>query len=593
MTQVDVSRALFTVESAIAGKYVDRDIPAPRTHDRGDWPPDYVQVHAWRSMMVARFKEDPRELDNAVAYYSVPTAERCVAFINHWCNTFDPRLVGTGVSPYMPMILFRRQEDFVHFTFDCMENNANGLVEKSRDMGATWTAIDVTAWLWRFHAGSIIGWGSNKKEQVDVIGNPKSIFEKIRMLLRSVEPVLMPELVTGVHLKQYTCSNPDNGSVIDGEIGSEIGRGGRSRVYFVDEAAHLEHPEEVEASLSENTRCRIDISSVSGPGTVFHRKRTAGREWRPGEPVRRDVANVFVMDWTDHPGKTREWYEERRDYFQAQGTPAVTARELDRDYMAAAEGIIIKYEWVKASVDAHHALGFDDEGGWWGGLDVADEGVDVNALVRGKGSVVKRASEWGDRDPGATARRAFTLCKETLPIKLMYDCIGLGTNVKSEFNRLTTDEDEAVREQFRWMDVVPWSAGAAVVDKMKRVISGDEQSPLNKDFFANFKAQAWWNVGRFFYRTWRAVTLGEEYPPEQLISIDSSEISEEVLAKLMRELSQAVMTQDARLKLTVDKAPDGAKSPNLGDALIMGKFPARVVGGTRPALFGPKVYASS
>ena len=586
MSQVDVSQALYTLDAAIAGHHVDLDVSAPVTLDREEWPPDYAQVHAWRRMMAARFREDAGELDDAVAYYSLLDAQSCIDFINHWCDTYDPRLVGTGRSPFMPMIMFRRQEEFVRFIFDCMEAGASGLVEKSRDMGATWTAIDVTAWMWRFQPGSVVGWGSNKREQVDVLGNPKSIFEKIRMLLRSIDSVIMPELVEGVHLKQYTCRNPDNGAVIDGEIGENIGRGGRSRVYFVDEAAHLKHPEEVEASLSENTRCRIDISSVSGPGTVFHRKRDAGLEWRAGQPVRRDVANVFVMDWTDHPEKTREWYEERRTYYTNQGTLAVVAREIDRDYTAASEGIIIQYDWAAAAVNAHEVLGFDDDGGWWGGLDLADEGVDKNALVRGRGRVVKLAEEMNERDPGVIARRTFRLCNVTRPIRIDYDSGGgFGGTVKSEFNRLALDADV----DMSWLTLMPWNAGARVVDPGERINKGDKQSPTNKDFFSNFKAQAWWNVAQMFYKTFRAVTEGDVYDSNELISIDPSGMSEEVLAKLLRELSQATMESDARLKLRVEKKPKGAKSPNLADALVTGRFPTPSRG-TRPSLFGAKVF---
>jgi hypothetical protein len=78
----------------------------------------------------------------------------------------------------------------------------------------------------------VAGWGSNKAEQVDVLGNPKSIFEKLRMLIRALPDCLRPSAVDGIDLKQHTCRNPDNGAVIDGEIGKNIGRGGRSRREF-------------------------------------------------------------------------------------------------------------------------------------------------------------------------------------------------------------------------------------------------------------------------------------------------------------------------------------------------------------------------
>lgn len=592
---VDVSEALYAVEAAIAGSLIRQDIPPPRTLERGEWPPDYQRVLAWRAQQMARFEEDPDLLESARAWYAGRDlalasagadawAERTTAYINHWCDTYDPRLAGTGRSPRMPFVLFARQEELIRFIYACMMNDAPGLIEKSRDMGATWVAGAFSVKEWTFSPGFVTGWGSNKAEQVDVLGNPKSIFEKLRMLIRGTPVGFRPRS----ELKQHTCRNSENGAVIDGEIGDSIGRGGRSRVYFVDEAAHLEHPEAVEASLSENTRCRIDISSVSLPGTVFHSKRIAGREWAPGDRVVRDRANVFVMDWSDHPEKTREWYAERRAYFVSQGTPAVVAREIDRDYMGAHQGIIIQREWVEASVDAHKKLAdFDESGGWWGGLDLADAGPgaerDKNALVRGQGVVVRFAEELDDRDPGAVARRAFRACRETSPILLQYDASGgFGGSVKSEFNRLGIDEEVDVT----WLRLSPWRAAASVKDPGLPILRNDRQAPTNKNFFANFKAQAWWNVARMFYRTFQAVRGEVDHPSSLLISLDSESIGPDMLIKLMRELCQATMGQDTKLKLVVDKAPEGTKSPNLADALIMGRFPAQQ--GMVP-MFGPKI----
>lgn len=604
---VDVTQALYSVEAAIAGRLARQDLPIPRTLDRDEWPPDYARVLAWRQQKLAQFEADASLLKSAKAWYAgddlrksrcadpAAWAARCEAWINHWVDTYDPRLIGMGRSPRVPFILFRRQAEMIHFIYACMLGDATGMIEKSRDMGATWGAGALSVKEWLYQDGFVGGWGSNKAEQVDVLDNPKSIFEKLRMMIRGIPACFRPDLGPS-DLKQHTCRNPKNGSVIDGEIGRSIGRGGRSRIYFVDEAAHLEHPESVEASLSENTRCRIDISSVSSPGTVFYRKRQAGREWSPGDAVVRDRSNVFVMDWSDHPEKTPEWYSSRRSYFESQGTPSVVAREIDRDYMGAVEGIIIPYAHVEAAVDAHRRLGFDDSGGWWGGLDVADGGVDTNALVRGRGVVVKRASEWGERDPGVTARRAFRECRETSPIVLQYDCIGIGTNVKSEFNRITQDEGVDVR----WLTLVAWAANGKVLDPGEPVIRNDRSSPTNNNYFENFKSQAWWNVARMFYRTWRMIQALEgkledgedaDFPPDQLISLDSSSIPQAVLSKLMRELSQATAGQSARLKLLVNKAPEGAKSPNLADALVMGRFPARSRFPERVGMFGPKILA--
>jgi hypothetical protein len=96
---------------------------------------------------------------------------------------------------------------------------------------------------------------------------------------------------------------------------------------------------------------------------------------------------------------------------------------------------------------------------------------------------------------------------------------------------------------------------------------GDTNSPKNRDFYANLKAQAWWELRRRFERTYRAVNDPEfTWNVDELISIPSSI---PLLRKIEKELSQPTAGQGARLKMVVDKKPDGARSPNLADAIVM------------------------
>jgi hypothetical protein len=208
----------------------------------------------------------------------------------------------------MPFVLFKRQRQLIRFFRACVDNEANGLVEKSRDMGATWCAVSFAVWLWLFRPGASVGFGSRKAQLVDRIGDVDSIFEKLRLLLRALPLEFRPSSYDAAYMKLV---NNDNGATITGESGDEIGRGGRKLVYVVDEAAHLEHPESIEAALSENTRVRIDISSVNGVGNVFYRRREASVDWEPKTKVEKGKTYAFVLDWRDHPEKTEAWYKAR------------------------------------------------------------------------------------------------------------------------------------------------------------------------------------------------------------------------------------------------------------------------------------------
>jgi len=542
------------------------------------WPPDYVSVLAWRQQQILRLRSDPSLIVGALEYYK----DRPVDFINHWCTTYDPRLAISGRPPTMPFILYQRQEEFIEFVVEaCLRPQENGLSEKTREVGATWLCCGISTWLWRYWRGASIGWGSREQDLVDKIGDPDAIFEKMRIIIRNWPPEFLPRGFSVANDMSFMrIVNPENDATITGDIGDNIGRGGRKLIYFFDEAAHVTHPEMAEAALSETTRCRIDISSVDKPGNVFHRRREAGVDWYPGADIPRGKTRVFVFDWRDHPEKTQEWYDLKKKRAEEEGLTTVFAREIDRDYFATQEGVVIKRAWVQAAIDAHIKLGFEETGRWCTALDVADaEEGDTNAWTGRQGVILREAEEWGARDPGVTARRAFQLSGAHLPCELRYDVIGLGTNVRSEGNRL--QDEEAMPRGLR---LIPWHAGASVVDPNKPIVQSDgrdprEKLPTNEEFFANLKAQAWFNVARRFERTWRAVNDPNfRWQVEDLISIDSRI---PLLRKIEKELCQVTMGQGARLKQVVNKKPDGMPSPNVGDSVIMNYFPLSFPGAVK------------
>lgn len=545
-------------------------LPFPKTTNV--WPIDYEAVYAWRAHQLRRIEADPSVAEKLKAYYSTRPEE----FINHWCDTYDPRNVGVpGKLVHMPFILFDRQALFLKFLIKLLKGDAPGLVEKCRDMGATYVAIGLAVWMWVFWPAVAIGFGSATGDKVDKKGDMSTLFEKVRMMIQRLPAFLQPQgFNVRVNLLHQRILNPQTGSAIIGEIGPQIGRGGRTRFYVVDEAAHLEHPEEVDAALSENTRCRVDISSVSGPGTPFHLAREAGVEWEdPEQPVEKYTTNVFIMDWRHHPGKGQEWYNGRKKFYRDRGASHIFAQEVDRDYRASVGGAVIPSEWLDACQDAHIKLGFDDTGKNRAGLDLADGGIDKNALCRAKGSIVKKLYEWSAEDTGLTTRHAVRECTGDVPLELQYDSLGVGSGCKSEANRLMADGLMP-----RGLILVAWAASGAVLDPHGHTLKlangqPDKQSPKNKDHYGNLKAQAWWAMRMRVWNTYRAITEGIEFDPGDLISFDTESIGTKMLIKLMQELAQAKMDTDSRLRNIVEKQPENTKSPNLADATIMAYWP--------------------
>lgn len=526
------------------------------------WKINYSEIFANRSKQFYLLMRNYNLLDGATHLYKNDP----IRFINDWCVTYDPRNSGSNIPTLMPFILFDKQKEFIKFILACLKDGESGLVEKCRDMGATWVCCCVSVWLWLFEEGSSIGWGSRKEVLVDRIGDPDSIFEKIRMIIRYLPNFFLPEgFDQKKHFSYMKIINNKNGSTITGEAGDNLGRGGRKLIYFVDESAHLIHPELIEAALSHNTKTRIDISSVNGTGNVFYRKRKSGEVWAPDKKLSPGTTRVFIFDWRDHPLKTQEWYDEKRAKAEREGLIHIFAQEVDRDYQSSVERIVIPPEWVKAAIDAHKKLNIPIEGKKIAALDVADEGGDKNSLTIRHGIVCLKNDAWGEGDTGETTRKSLVYMKSMGVLELQYDCIGVGSGIKASINILKKSE--------KWINkivLVRWNASAKPLFGNRRLLKGDKDTPKNKDFYVSLKSQAWWNVRIKFEKTYNAVIRGLEYPADELISIDSS-IAD--LEELVTELSQATYSSNNSGKLLIEKQPTGTKSPNRADSFVMCYWP--------------------
>lgn len=530
--------------------------------------PDYVAVFEWRVERLNRIRANPECLPGLRRYYRDNPAQ----FIIDWGMTSDPRNVERGLPAVVPFILFPKQEEWVGWVLEHWRGQKPGLTEKCRDMGLSWLSVGLASTLCLFHPGVVIGFGSRKEEYVDLIGSPKSLFFKARQFLSLLPPEFRGSWNEKKHAPHLRILFPDTGSTIAGEAGDNIGRGDRTSIYFVDESAHLERPHLIEASLSQTTNCRIDLSSVNGLANPFAQKRHSGK------------IDVFTFPWRADPRKDEAWYAKQCDELDA----VTVAQEIDINYAASVEGVLIPGKWVQAAIDAHRKLGFVPSGERRAGLDVADEGRDQNAIAVRYGVLLEHVESWSGKgdDLFGTTAKAFGLCDDHDCRRLDYDADGLGAGVRGDARVLN---DNPARKG-RQLEVVPFRGSGAVANpdaeipsvSPKGVASSEVRGRTNGDFFTNAKAQGWWNLRVRFQRTYRAVMEGAQYDPDDLIAISSS--APEYL-RLVAELSQATYTRNAAGKILVDKAPDGMKSPNLADSVMIAFAPEAGRSGKRAGVF--------
>lgn len=520
---------------------------------------DYDAIFQHRLRMLDSIRSDARP-DIIVADMKAVYRDYPAQMIVDWGVTVDPRNVGTNKPAVMPFILFDKQVELCDAIIEAWRTQKGLTIPKSRDMGVTWIFMGLACCLGVLYDDLAVGTGSRKWELVDDLGNMDAILPKGRAFMKYLPREFRGGWDERKHTKEGQIFIPDTRSLIDGEAGDDIGRGGRKTMYGVDEAAHLQRPVSIDASLGNNTNCIIEFSSVKGMNNPFAQRCHNG------------TVKVFPLDWRDDPRKDQQYYD---DYLARWGATQ-TAQELDRNFSASVDGVIIPNLWVQAAIDAHVKLGITPSGIRWGGLDVADLGKDKNAMAIRHGILLESVDEWSGTDAGdltVTTQRAFRMAEQARLSGFCYDVDGMGVGVRGPARqcngaRVAGGAPRLTIKAFRG------SASGEALYMPDAFVKGEDGKPLdrtNKDYFTNYKSQSYTALRWRFLQTYRAVVKGDKsVDMEDIISL-SSKIPK--LSLLTSELSQPVYKESLNGKLMVDKTPEGMKSPNMSDAVMMAYAP--------------------
>ncbi|MDH4378765.1 MAG: hypothetical protein QE263_02520 [Vampirovibrionales bacterium] len=251
---------------------------------------------ALQQLLTEQFRRDPKAFCNAVVW------------------TLDPR-----ESPVIrPFVLYPFQQDTLDSLHASAQCGEDVLIEKSRDMGVSWLVL---AWMlhqWLFSKGSQFLVGSRKLDYVDNPGDPTSLFEKLRFMLRQLPPWLLPKGFTvDKHATKLRLRNPATGSVIVGESANpQFSRGGRYKAIFMDEFPFWANDDTAWAAAGQSSPCRMVVGTPYGKHNTFARLRFEGQ------------IKVLTLHWRRHPHKNAEWYAQQTRRL----SPDEIARELDINY---------------------------------------------------------------------------------------------------------------------------------------------------------------------------------------------------------------------------------------------------------------------
>jgi hypothetical protein len=487
-------------------------------------------------------------------FYARPTS--VAAFISEQAFTLDPRLPERGLPAKTPFVLFPKQVEFCEWVVGLWQSSRGGTAVKPRDGGVSWLTVGIACTLALFNRDLVIGFGSRKAEYVDALGMPRSLFYKVRQFLASLEPEWTEGYVPARDALLMRITLP-TGSVIVGEAGDGIGRGDRTSLYFVDEAAFLERASLVEASLAgATTNCAVWISTpngMSGSGQVFYER-----------SINPNVAQ-FRFSWRDDPRKGELWFTR----MERELSPHVLAQEVLCDFSASNFGSIIPAAHIQAAIGLYGRLGVRGKGRVLGALDPADSGVDKNAFVVRRGGELLSATSWTGKnsDMLETTRRAMRIADTHECDLWAYDSVGVGAGIGGHVRSLNEKRAKPQRAQKFF--------GSGAVLSPGRIVQGSNGQRA-EDYYQNQKAEGYDTLRQGFEASYQCDKLLKEgkRPPDALIERAVSiraDIPE--LTRLVAELGTPTWEPSASGRMKVDKTPvvNGvpAPSPNLADAAMM------------------------
>jgi hypothetical protein len=260
-------------------------------------PTDVCANLRWRAKVHKRVIDDPS--------FAGVVWDACAAdplfYISGFGYTYDSR---SAPFTKLPFILYPFQQTALLQILAAIGSH-DLLIEKSRDMGASWLCILAFEWMWHFAeklAAPSFLMGSRNDDYVDKADNPKALFWKLDYFHRHLPSWLMPPgFDKASHRSAGHILNPHNGAVIDGESTTKnFAAGDRRTAIMHDEFARVREGTAVLASSRDATRSRLFNSTPVGINNAHY------------DLSLTDIEKLRLF-WTAHPIKSRGLYKTSKE----------------------------------------------------------------------------------------------------------------------------------------------------------------------------------------------------------------------------------------------------------------------------------------
>jgi len=318
-----------------------------------NYPKDYKENLAWRAKLLQLAHESPEQ---RLMLKRLFLEDPLFAF-NAFFFTYDPR---QHEQHQQPFCTYPFQDDTILTLCDHIQRGKDLLIEKSRDMGASWMVLGVFVWFWLNPiGGGDFLLGSRIQDYVDEKGNMRTLMEKCRYIINKLPKWLKPKgYKSSLHDNFMKLRNPETNASITGESNNpNFSTGGRYKAILLDEFAKWEHTDRSAWSdAGDASPCRIPISTPFGAGGQYYDLVTDGTKkklvlhWSlhpkkgegaycvwPKPPWVDKSVRVDSTTWWPDPSRTigsvlrSTWYDE--EFIRR--TPLEVAQNLDIDYLGA------------------------------------------------------------------------------------------------------------------------------------------------------------------------------------------------------------------------------------------------------------------
>lgn len=260
-------------------------------------------------------------------------------FVSTWCRTVhyhfeEAAFLGPDAEISQTVEKF---PDFPHVkrTITALEKPRNTLIEKSRDMMATWMVCAVFLHDVMFQRGAQLLMATRVSDDVDDGGDqstPQSLMGRIRFMYTNLPPWMQEQHRLSFKMKQIQNKDADN-VIVGTKAKKDTGRQGKYRRSLADEFGFWDYGESNLAALRFG--CQNGLILLSTPPELG-KQQVFGRLASTGAPG----FNVITLHWSEHPMRKgdmgKAWYQA----VTGSMTATQIARELEIDYEGAIEGRI-------------------------------------------------------------------------------------------------------------------------------------------------------------------------------------------------------------------------------------------------------------